>query len=151
MSVPFLDPAPLERLGDDTEHYPRKVAAMVNGGTVTGTDLWAGPDRVLMIDIPDAATGDVDRVLPTKLRVIDVWGFKTGGAGGAANTVQVKNGATAITDAISTNIADNVRFTCGTRDDAQQDIAAGGTLRITRTKAGGNAACVVFISFVPVA
>jgi hypothetical protein len=100
---------------------------------------------VFRIDIADAATGDVDVTVTNKIRVIDVHVVKTTGAGGAANTIQVKNGASAITDAISINISDNVVARAGSIDDAQHEIAAAGTLRVTRTKAGGNAACTVYV------
>ncbi len=151
MAQPFLAPAPIERISDGTEHYPRKIGEQLNGGTVLGTDLFAGALRVLMITVPDAATGDVDRVLPVKMRVVDVQGVKTGGAGAASNTWTVKNGSTAITDAIDGNIADKVQFEALTIDDAQQDIAAGGTLRVSRAKSGGDASCLVYVYMVPVA
>jgi len=151
MAAPYIPDGVIEELGDAEEHYPRKVAQQVNGATRLGTDTIPGPMFCLMIDIPDAATGDVDRVLRRKYRVMDVVIYKTGANGGAANTITVKNGANAITDAISININDNTRAVATTRDDAQYDIAAGGTLRVTRTKAGGNAACQVIVYLLPVA
>lgn len=116
-----------------------KVAVAANANTTGALGV------LHRIDIADAATGDVDVVLDHKTRVIDAWCVKTGGAGGAANTIQVKNGANALTDAMSINIADQAIARAGSIDDAQHEIAAGGTLRVTRTKAGGNAACTVYV------
>lgn len=98
------------------------------------------------ITVPDAATGDVDVVLDQKTRILDVWLVKTGGAGGSGDTITVKNGSTAITDAMDINVADKVVVRAGTIDDAQQEIAAAGTLKVTRTKgSANNAACKVYV------
>lgn len=94
--------------------------------------------------IPDDVTGDVDIVVVPKVRVVDAWVVKTGGAGNAGNSYQLKNGATAITDAIDGDLADTAIKRAGTIDDAQHVIAAAGTLRWTRTKAGGNAQAVAY-------
>ena len=83
-----------------------------------------------MFDIADAA-GDTDIRIPDKFEVHDVRGFKTGGAGGAGDTVQIKNTADAITDAISLDVADQVSLAAGTYNDAFATIVAGGLLRAT--------------------
>jgi hypothetical protein len=126
-----------------------RVAANVAEGNVIG-----GLPVVHVIDVPDGATGDVDTVLTHKTRVLDVTVVKTGGAGGAADTVQVKNGATAITDAMDINKADKSVVRAGTIDDAQWEVAAAGTLRVTRTNGaagGNNTACKVIVTGVRVA
>lgn len=87
-------------------------------------------------------TGDVDIVLTHKTRIIDVQCIGTA-AGGAGDTITVKNGANAITDAIDMNVADGVSKRAGTIDDAQWDIAAAGTLRITGASAV-NAEVIVY-------
>ena len=98
------------------------------------------------IAVADGATGDVDVTLTHKTLVTDVHVIKTAGAGGASDTLTVKNGATAITDAMSINIADKAIVRAGTIDDAQMTISAGGTLRCTRTKASAaNVACIVIV------
>ena len=118
---------------------------------VADANVIGGIPVVHRIAIADAATGDVDVVLTHKTLIIDVHAVKTGALGGAANTVQVKNGATAITDALDLNVADEVVVRAGTISDASHEIAAAGTLRITRTKAGGNAACIVYVTGLRVA
>ena len=77
------------------------------------------------------------------LRVLDVWGYKSVALGNAGDSVQIKNAGTAITDAISLNIADNARFAAGTLDDAQQSVAAGAALTCVTLQAGVNATCRV--------
>lgn len=76
-------------------------------------------------------TGDVDVTLTNKTRIVDVLCIAVGGAGGAGDTITVKNGATAITNAIDMNVADKVIVRAGTIDDASYEIAAAGTLRVT--------------------
>lgn len=87
-------------------------------------------------------TGDVDVTLTHKTRIIDVWCVAVGGAGGAGDTITVKNGATAITNAIDMNVADKVVVRAGTFDDAAWDIAAAGTLRIS---GASGVVCEVFV------
>lgn len=100
----------------------------------------------IAVPLPDAA-GDVDVVLKSKFEVTDIILQKRGGATGAfANTIQVKNAAAVISDAISINgLADGARATWATIDDANSTIAEGGTLRLTTVKAGGNAQCLAVV------
>jgi hypothetical protein len=119
-------------------------AAFVN--MATGNVIGA-PLVVHKFSIADAA-GDTDIVLTHKERVLDVSVTKTGGAGGAGDTVQVKNTATAITDAFSLNVADKTVVRPGTIDDASYEIAAGGTLRVTIVDGNAGAtdlSCQVYV------
>jgi hypothetical protein len=132
-----------------------KLAENSLSGTVVGNaadDDTDGAIPILYIfTVPDAATGDVDRTIDDAIRVVDCWAVKTGGAGGAANTVQLFNGANAISDAMSININDKAVARAASIDDAYHEVAASGTLKVTRTKAGGNAACIVYVSAVRIA
>ena len=95
-----------------------------------------------------ALTGNVDVTVTHKIRVIDVYCVAVGGAGGAADTITVGNGASAITDAIDMNVADVVIVRAATLNDANWDIAAAGTLRV----AGASAVtCEVVITAIRVA
>lgn len=130
------------------------VGQLVDGANlknVANANPVGGVPVVHRIDVPDGATGDIDVVLTHKTRVIDAHVVKTVANGGAVNTVQVKNGANPITDAMSININDQAIARAASIDDAQHEIAAGGTLRVTRTKAGGNAACIVYVRGIRVA
>lgn len=120
--------------------------------TVADADLVSGTPQAYTIDVPDGVTADIDKVLPKKFRVTDVRVIKKAGAGGASDTITVKNAANPITDAIDINVADKVVKRAGTIDDAYYDIAAGGTLRVTRTKSSAaNVACQVVVEGVLVA
>ncbi len=112
---------------------------------VSDTQTTGGVPVTYLFAIPDAATADYDRVLDAKFEILDVVVQKRGGAGAAGNTIQVKNTADVVTDAMDTNDADKVISRPSTIDDAFSTIAAGGTLRVTSTKAGGNAACLVAV------
>jgi hypothetical protein len=104
------------------------------------------------VTVADGATADVDTVLTYKTRILDVLVIKTVAAGGASDTITVKNAGNAISNAISINIADQTTARATTIDDANYEIAAGGTLRVTRTKvSGNNVACEVVIYGIRVA
>lgn len=96
------------------------------------------------------AVGDTDMVLPFKFRVLDVHVIMKG-AGVALCTLQVKNGANAITNAMDVSVADTTIVESATIDDAQWDIAAGGTLRITTATGATQPAAYVVIEGIRVA
>jgi hypothetical protein len=124
----------------------RRVANVANANLIGGVPV------VHTIDVADGVTGDVDTVLTHKTQVLDVTVIKMAGAGGADDTITVKNVATAITNAIDINIADKVVARAGTVDDASNVVAAGAILRITRTKvAAANVACRVVLTCVRMA
>lgn len=126
-------------LSEATQDYRDRLLA-TNSSTEPQIEL------SIPVVLPDAA-GDVDVVLASKFEVTEVLLQKQGGATGAfANTVQVKNGAAAISDAISINgTADGGLVRSASIDDANSTIAQGGTLRITTVKAGGTAACLAIV------
>lgn len=96
-----------------------------------------------LFTIPDAAGAvDYDIVVDVKFEVTDVTVGKIGA--GAGNTIQIKNGATAISDAIAAAV-DKAVTHAGTIDRTTNNnvIAAGGTLRCTATRAAGTMASEV--------
>ena len=122
-----------------------KVAVVADGNLVGGIPV------LHRIEIADHATQDIDYLLTQKTRIIDAWTVKVAAAGGGANTIQLKNGPDAITDAMSINVNDQVITRAASIDDAKHEIAAGGTLRIVQTKAAGNAACILYVLGIRVA
>lgn len=106
---------------------------------VANAAVLGGIPVVHVFEIADAATADYDIVLTEKTEFYDFVCIKTGGAG-VAVTVQMKNTATAITDAIDLADADKVISRPLTIDDASNVIAAAGILRasIVRTTSGGG-------------
>lgn len=116
-------------------------------GVQTNNQTTPFPLMTFTFNVPDAATGDIDIVVGRKVEVIDVLCQKQNGAG-AGNTMQVKNGATAISDAIAC-VTDNALTRAGTIDDAQSTISAGGTLRLTATRAAGTRNALVTVYALP--
>jgi len=107
------------------------------------------PTEALTIyaQITDAATASYDYTLTRGLRVYDAFINKTGGGTGVAvNTVQILSTAAAVTDAVSINgAADNAMLRATQINDANNSIITGGILRVTVTKAGGDAQVDVFV------
>lgn len=123
---------------------------------VSATDAVIGAvDVIFRKAIADAASGNASIVTTHKIRVIDVWLVKTGGAGHASeDTVVVGNGANAITDAIAVGDADKAVKRASTIDDAYWEIDAAGSIRFTWVKGSGggnNPACTVFVRAIRVA
>jgi len=122
------------------------TAASLNGTAVANTanaGVIGGIPVVHMFSVADtgAATTDTDITLTHKTKILYVIVVKTSTASlnNGANTVQILNGTSAITDAIDIrNIADKTVKLCGTIDDAQQTISAGGTLRLERVAASAT-------------
>lgn len=135
---------------DDGAVTQAKVDSGGFDGTVAGrpadANVIGGIPVLHRIAVPTGTTGDVDVTLTHATRVIDVWLVKTAAAGGGAGTIQVKNAANAITDAMSIDVVDQTVVRAGTIDDARHEISAGGTLRVSRTRtASTSEACVVYV------
>lgn len=101
-------------------------------------------------DLAAGALADTDIVLTRKERVIDAY-LVLQGAGVASTTLQVKNGATAITNAMAASGSDQALVRAASLDDAAWDIASGGTLRVTSAAGATQPAATVFVLTVPVA
>lgn len=98
---------------------------------------------VLPLTVPDGVTADIDfpGLAGFKFRITDVEVVKAAGAGGVGDTIQVQTATgTAITNAMSVNVADTTIVKATTIDDANHEIAAGAGIRIRRVNgaAGGN-------------
>ncbi len=135
-----------------------QVPANTLGGTGVGNvadaNVIGGIPVLHRINIAGGAAGNTDVLLTHKTRIIDAWAVHTGGAGEANDTLQVFNGAAAITDALDWSGADTAIVRAGQIDDAAHEVAAGGTLRVTTTDddAGGDVgAGVVYVLGVRVA
>lgn len=117
----------------------------------SGTAAFAIP-LVVILNTPDAA-GDTTYVLPFKCRIVGVAAQKINAATGAfINTVALKNGANAVTNAISFN--NNARGHtnyANTIDDTYSTFAAGSSATLTVVKAGGNAEFAAVVTLVRVA
>lgn len=97
-------------------------------------------------------TATIEVTMPYKVRVIDVSHLKVAANAGGNNTVQVFNGASAVTGAIVASGNDQVLQTTGfSIDDSTMEVASGGLLKVTSTKVGTNSACVVYVTVLRVA
>jgi len=117
---------------------------VIETGAIADANTVGQAPVIHRVAVADAA-GDTDVTLEHKTRVIDVWAVKVGGDGSTGgDTVQVKNGANAITDAISLGVSDKDIARASQIDDAYHEIAAGGTLRVTAAK-DSDCQCVVYV------
>lgn len=122
-----------------------RVAAVVANANVIG-----GIPVLFRIDVADASA-DTDVVMTHKVRVINAMALATGiGAHATLDTWQVKNGATAISDAVAKTATVNAVSRIATINPAAHEIAAAGTLRITAVK-NTNAAVTVYVTAIRVA
>jgi hypothetical protein len=100
--------------------------------------------RLLMQNILDASA-DTDIIVDDALRVLDFFILNTGIAAHATlDTVQLKKGATAITNALAKTATVNAIIRAGTFDPAQVVFAAGDTLRFTAAH-NTNVACTAYV------
>jgi len=104
---------------------------------------------VFMIPIAAGALGDTNVVMTHKVRVLEAH-LILRGAGVATTTLQVKNGANAITDAMAASGADQAIVRAASIDDANYEIAAGGTLRVTSATGASQPAALVVMTAIRV-
>lgn len=118
------------------------VHATANGAVVPGSPV------VIIADLADHATQNVDLVPSLGIDVTDVRVISTGTNGANANTFQVDNGtggnhitaALAMSGKVAGDVVDAV-----TLDPTHYSVIAGATLRIVQTRAGGVAAARIII------
>jgi hypothetical protein len=111
---------------------------------VADVNVIGGIPVVHTIALSAGALADTDVVLTHKTRVIDAQ-VVLQGAGVANTVITVKNGATAITDGIAASGTDKAMTRAATLDDAQWEIAASGTLRVTSSVGATQPACTVIV------
>ncbi len=136
---------------DNDEKYVRTAIPIVpdnvSAATASATAYPVNP-TVFRIVIPNTA-GNYDFIMPFKVKVIDAWIVCTGVAPASGDLIRLLNSTNAITDdkAMGTTALATLRFTTY---QTYQDIAAGGTLRVTATK-NTNCACNVYVMVLPIA
>jgi hypothetical protein len=108
---------------------------------------------VIAIPIAGGAAANTDFTADKKIRVLDAWAVHTGGAGETSDTIQLFNGANAISDAMDWSGLDTVIVRAAQIDDAYHEVAKAGTLRVTTTDNDSGddvGAGVVYVLAVPV-
>lgn len=114
---------------------PNTLTGLVVGNTADAPVI-GGIPIIFPIATAGGATANTDVTSTHKIQIIDVWVVNTG-LGTAGDTIQIFNGASAVTDAIDINKADETVTRAGTIDDTLAVISAAGTLRVTETDGGG--------------
>jgi len=120
---------------DEAMVAPNALTSTV-AANVADANVIAGLPVLYRINTAGGATANTDVVLTYKTRIIDAW-VVNNAAGTGSDTITVVNGTTAISDAIDISGGDKTLARMGEIDDAQHEIAASGTLRITETDGGG--------------
>jgi hypothetical protein len=103
-------------------------------GEVLAKTLTAAAYQVpvlFLIPVTSQTAGTFTITVPYKVRVTDIWAVHTGGAGEASDTLTVGNAANAISNALDWSGADKAIVRAAEIDDAYQDVAKGGTIRVT--------------------
>jgi hypothetical protein len=90
------------------------------------------------------APTNYDITVTSKIHVVDAWIVNLAAGHATDDTIQVFNAAAAITDAMKKTATDHKIVHAATIDHAACDIANGGTLRFTATKAT-NIACEAYV------
>lgn len=111
---------------------------------VADKNVIGGIPVIHRINITAGSIGNTDITLTHKTHVADVW-LVLKGAGVETTTLQVKNGANAITDAMAASGSDQALVRAASIDDAYNEIAAGGTLRVTSATGATQPAAVVYV------
>lgn len=120
------------------------VANSPNVGVVGSIEL------IHRIDLAAGANADTDVILTHKERVIDAWTVLRG-AGVASCVLTVKNGTNAICGTMAASGSDQALVRTATIDDANYEIAAGGTLRVTSSGGASQPTCTVYVKTIRVA
>jgi hypothetical protein len=116
----------------------------VADGAISPAELTGGIPVILPpIDIIDAATATYSYKTAEEIEIVAAWNIKDGN--GAANTIQITNGAdVAITNAMAAAV-DKTSTYASTIDKATRTLAAGATFKVVATRAAGSMAAQLFI------
>lgn len=130
-----------------TEPYDLNGA---NAANVADDNVIGGVVLLHRIDIAAGSNADVDVTLAHKTRVIDAW-VVLRGAGVLSAVFTVKNGANAITGGMDVSGSDTDVVRAGQINDANHEIAAAGTLRVTGSGGASMPEATVYVLAVRVA
>ncbi len=126
------------------------VLTGAKAAVVAGLNVVGGLPLTFMIPLAAGAVGNTDVVMTHKVRVLDAY-LVLKSAGVTSTTLQVLNGANAITDAMAASGSDTAIVRATTLDDANYEIAAAGTLRITTAAGASQPDALVVVTAVRVA
>lgn len=153
--VTFRDGTSTTVAADTTISCPNNfVTDMLNAGFTVGAlssnlATIGVPELLFRFELAAGALADTDIIVAQKIRVIDAW-LILRGAGVSTTTLQVKNGANAISTAMAASGSDQALIRATTLDDANWEISAGGTLRVTSATGASQPAAIVFVKAIRV-
>lgn len=111
---------------------------------IAAANIIGGLPELFRIDIAAGALGNTDVITTHKIRVIDAY-LILRSAGVATTTLQVKNGANAISSLMAASGADQALVRTTSIDDANWEIVAGGTLRVTSATGATQPDATVYV------
>lgn len=130
-------------------HVPASEDGIV-AKVVAESNVIGGLPLTFMIPIAAGALGNTDVVMTHKVRILDAY-LILRGAGIATTTLQIFNGANAITDAMAASGSDTDIVRAATIDDAHYEIDAAGTLRVTSATGATQPDALIVVTAVRVA
>jgi len=134
----------LFRKSDDGKAVLTKPGVTLIPGNVAENQTYPGIRVTYHIALTAKANGNTDVIVTNKVRILDAYVIQQEAAM-TSGTVQVFNGANAITSTLTTAGADQAVARATTVNDAYYDIAAGGTLRVTSAGGATQPKCLVVI------
>ncbi len=129
---------------------PKQVEVTDIQNAIVADGNGALPYLVEVTVADEGSNTDHDITLTRKSRIIEAWCIKTGGDGTSTNAITLKETANVISNAIDISVVDKTVVRVGTIDDAENEIPAGGTLRVTLTTGTGDDSCKVYILLLPI-
>jgi len=138
-----------EHLADGALKSTKTATMITTAGAGTAQSVVPAIQSVVAVSIADAASAVYLFKVPFKCKIVDVLVSQVG-VGNAGNSVVIRNVAgTAITNAMN-NAADDGVSRCTSLDDGNNTIAANASFQVDVTKAGGSAACIVYLTVMPI-
>lgn len=115
-----------------------------NAKVVANVNVIGGIPVIHQVNLAAGTNADTDVTLTHKTRIVDAWLVLTGGGVGSA-VYTVKNGANAITDGMAASGSDTAVVRATTMNDANWEIAAAGTLRVTGSGGATQPAATMYV------
>ena len=118
-----------------------KLHGLIDGRMLKAMDdgeTYGFVPAVIRIDTASGADNTVGVTMVRPFTVIDVHAKNIGGAGASSDTLQIKKGSTAISDALDMSGADNAVVRAGVIDDAAHELAAGDVLNAVALDSSGD-------------
>lgn len=115
-----------------------QTVAAVSVNAVISASATVSPGSMLMFPVRAAAgvTNSITLTMKQAVRVVDFHGINLA-VGGAGDTLQLKNGVTALSNALDMSGADGSLVRASSLATAVRSVAAGGTLVVTKTAGAG--------------